>query len=157
MSEYKRVFDNGAWVKGENVNSQSFAHGLVCDFDPEDGQHLVLEVFGPDTNESMWHREWCDTKSLEAAEAPEWFAGGTPGHAFVCDWMDDSVANVALFARPEDALGFITDMAIRAEEDGGPATPGTNLQLKLMECVADPGERVELPGGVGVRFLVVNG
>lgn len=148
MAEFEQTFENGTWVTGEDTNGTSFKRGLVVDFDQGDGEHMVVvdpSGLADIAKESM--QRWCRPDDIETADAPEW-AGGGPEHVFVLDWMDDNVPNVQAFADPAAVTDWLDE---RAPE---------NLQLKLMESVADPGERVELScsdGEVGVRFCAVAG
>ena len=149
MAEYTQKFPLGAWVKGTTTDGADVIVGYVSEFDSEDGQHYVRGVIPKLDEEREAAEGWCAPDELSEATPPEWIAPTGPTHAFVCDWMDDHVPNVALYANPEDVLAVYGD-GLDDDELG-------NLKLKLMECVVDPGERIELaPGGVGVRFCVVN-
>lgn len=148
MSEHTQIFENGTWVKGNGTDGENFDFALVTGFDPEDGEHAV--TLEPEDLVALTkdnRHAWCRPDDIEATDPPEWVGGGTE-HVFVIDWIDDGVANVQLFAAVEDVQ----------EALGDPEDPDPNVQLKLMEAVADPGERVELPlPGYGVRFTEVVG
>lgn len=151
---YEMKFPLGTWVKGKTTGSDKFEHGLLMGFDEGDGEHRVL--FFPQGIEdwaNFYANEfhgpwWCEPGDIIEDTPPEWL-GGSAKHAFVYDWMDDHVPNVTLHAEPQDIVDSYFPDADEAELK--------KVQLKLMEAVADPGERVELaPGGGSVRFCLVN-
>lgn len=155
MAEHTLKFPKGTWVKGTDTDGRTFEHGLLIRYDENDGEQFVqpfpsrldeLAKFYEDELDSGF---WCESDEVEKDDPPEWLSD-SPTHAFVYDWMDDHVPNVTLHAQPQDLIDAYFADATTDER--------ANLQLKLMEAVADPGERIELaPGGGSVRFCVVNG
>lgn len=157
MAEHTLKFPKGTWVKGLTTEADHFDHGLLIRVDENDGEHFV-RLFPKSADPKDWasfyedeenENVWATPGDIEKDEPPEWF-GGNATHAFVYDWMDDHVPNVSLHTDPSDIIGaYFSDAT--ADECAA-------LNIKLMEAVVDPGERIELaPGGGGVRFCVVNG
>jgi hypothetical protein len=150
MGEFTPVFENGTWVTGCSTDGTAFKIGLVFDFDSIDGEHYVaVDPTSLGDLPQDGRHWWCNPDDIETADAPEWAGGGGPEHVFVVDWMDDHVPNVELFGSPEKTQAFLDELLATEAPD--------NLQLKLMECVADPGERIELSNSMGVRFCAVKG
>jgi hypothetical protein len=145
------------WRPGDEPSGEEIT-GIVVDFDSDDTyQVLSVDSDGKLTTDEYieGHGARLSLGKAKASDLPKemrhCLGTGGPEHVFVIDWMEDSVPNVQVFADPTAVNEFM-----ESEEGADDGTPD-NLQLKLMEAVADPGERIDLGPARGVRFCSVAG
>lgn len=144
---YTADYPIGSWIECELENIKGV--GLITRFDDSDGQYHVAI---PGESGEDWGEGWVEhDDAFRAAKSP--LGDSTPEHIFVLLYEDEeNEAQVEVFADPETVVANLPANA--------PSEIAGNLQLKLMEAVADPGEWVTLtdkPAGFAISFRSVTG
>lgn len=146
---YTADYPSGSWIECELGGEK--AVGLVTKFDESDGQYYV--TVPPKKDGEDWDDGWIEHDEAFRPAKPAISTSGTPEHIFVLLYEDDmDEAQVEVFADPETVVANLPANA--------PSEIAGNLQLKLMEAVADPGEWVTLtdkPAGFAISFRSVTG